>query len=175
MEIKINININNDIECNVKNVVEDDCKMPSSKRNIAILCVVIPFLLFLTGISSPFWTDNYILYVFCLLPFYTYMVIIKFLVNSEWQLDYVSEKKFYAAQSCFVGISVPTVISILGGFFGFTDYDALYHGTCVILAFNIPASFIVTFLIGYEYSCLYELKKEQEWLFSICRFGCNKK
>ena len=24
------------------------------------------------------------------------MVIIKFLVNSEWQLDYVSEKKFYA-------------------------------------------------------------------------------
>ena len=28
MEIKININIDNDIECNVKNVVEDDCKMP---------------------------------------------------------------------------------------------------------------------------------------------------
>lgn len=33
MEIKININIENDIECNVENVVEDDCKMPSSKRD----------------------------------------------------------------------------------------------------------------------------------------------
>ena len=176
MEIKININIDNDIEYNVENVVEDDCKMPSSKRNIVILCVVIPFLLFLAGISFPFWTDNYILYVLCLSPFYTYMFIILTLASPEWwHIDYVSEKKIYAVQSCFIGTFITTVISIFGGFFGFTDYDALYHGTCVILAFNIPASIIFTFLIGYEYSRLYEVKKERKWLFSICSFDCDKK
>ena len=37
MGIKININIDNDIECDIESVVKDDCKMPSSKRNIVIL------------------------------------------------------------------------------------------------------------------------------------------
>ena len=103
-------------------------------------------------------------------------IILTFASPEWWHIDYVSEKKLYAAQSCFVGISVPTAISILGGFFGFTDYDALHHGTCVILAFNIPASIIFTFLIGYEFSRLYEVKKERKWLFSICsiRTHCDK-
>lgn len=174
MGIKININIDNDIECDIESVVKDDCKMPSSKRNIVILCVLIPFFLFMAGVSSPFWTDNYIVYALCLLPFYTYMVVISTFVNPEWCLDYVSEKKFYAAQSCFVGMSIPTAISILGGFFGFTDYDALYHGTCVILAFNIPASIVFTFLFGYECSRLYEVKKVQKKIFSICSIRTHR-
>ena len=35
----------------------------------------------------------------------------------------------------------------------------------IYVAFNIPASIIVSFLIGYEYSRLYEVKKEQNGFF----------
>lgn len=51
-----------------------------SKRKIFTLCAVIPFVLFLTGILAPVWTDNFIVYVFALLPYYLYT----FYVSNDW-------------------------------------------------------------------------------------------
>lgn len=54
-------------------------KMPSM-RKIYVLCTVIPFVLFWAGITSPLWTDNFIVYIFALAPYYLYII----LLNNDW-------------------------------------------------------------------------------------------
>lgn len=146
------------IEINVKHNSEDDCKMPSSKLQMFILCVVIPFFLFAVGVSSPLWTDNFVVYILCLLPFYTYSFIIFAFTNPKSLTYYVSDKKLFATESCFMGTAIPTLISIIGGIFCLGNYDAFYHGICIILAFNIPVSIIHSSLICFECVHLREVK-----------------
>lgn len=54
-------------------------KMPSM-RKIYVLCAVIPFVLFWAGVTSPLWTDNFIVYFFALAPYYLYII----LLNNDW-------------------------------------------------------------------------------------------
>ena len=67
-----------------------------SKRKIFTLCAVIPFVLFLTGILAPVWTDNFIVYVFALLPYYLYT----FYVSNDW----IDGKRLCAFFSLFLAV-----------------------------------------------------------------------
>lgn len=119
-------------------------KVPS-KRKIVFVCVVVSVLLFLCGVLSPVWTDNFGVYLFCLLPFYAYTYTIES-VFVEGPALFRTERGLYASKMWVAGIAITAVLSIVGAFF-LGDSESVYYGPCLILAFNIPVS-IVYVVIG---------------------------
>ena len=132
----------------MKNVLDIDYKecniaterILPSKRIINVICVVIPLALFLCGVLSPIWTDNFFVYVFSLFPFYAYTYIIEDIFIDGTVL-FRTERGLYASKKWTIGIITPAIMSIIGLFFT-GNPDALYYGPCMILAFNIPVSIV---------------------------------
>lgn len=77
-----------------------DVKMPSMRKI---------YVLFWAGITSPLWTDNFIVYIFALAPFYTFFAILSIYEN---QADCDYEKKMIVASGTSAFIS--SVTSLLG-------------------------------------------------------------
>ena len=115
-------------------------KILPSKRKINVICVVIPLVLFLCGVLSPIWTDNFLVYVFSLFPFYAYTYIIESIFIDKSTL-FRTERGLYASKMWVVGIVSPAILSVIGSFFT-GNPDAIYYGPCMILAFNIPVSIV---------------------------------
>ena len=120
-------------------------KMPST-RKIYILCTVIPFILFWTGITSPLWTDNFIVYVFALAPYYLYT----FYVSNDWIDDklYMTNEGLRASRIWRNSVIVCSVFSISAMFLLPDFWGTFFAYPCLMLVFNAPMA-----AIGILYSC----------------------
>lgn len=59
-------------------------------RKGVILGLVVSFILFWTGILSPLYTDNFLVWVFCLVPFYGYVFLFDELSDNKMTSKVVS-------------------------------------------------------------------------------------
>ena len=123
------------------------------KRKIGFVCVVVPVLLFLCGVLSPVWTDNFGVYLFCLLPFYAYTYTIES-VFVEGPALFGTDRGLYASKMWVAGIVITAILSIVGAFF-LGDSEAVYYGPCLILAFNILASIVYVVIGAFSYFVRY--------------------
>ena len=139
--MKIELNIGSK-ECYI-----NDKRMLPSKRKISVLCAIIPFILFWAGILSPVWTDNFIVYVFALAPYYFY----SFYVSNDW-IDgknlYMTSEGLYASKIWRNCICVCSTCSISSIFLLTSVWGTLFAYPCLMLVLNAPMAAISIF-----YSC----------------------
>jgi hypothetical protein len=131
----------NDVEINLFN--GKAARMPST-RKIYVLCTVIPFLLFWGGILSPLWTDNFIVYVFALAPYYLYII----LLSNDW---IESKKLFRTVEGLFASkiwrnsIYACSICSFLSLFLVMPLWETFLVGPCLMLCINAPMAFVGLF------------------------------
>lgn len=117
-----------------------------SIRKIYVLCAVIPFILFWTGITSPLWTDNFIVYVFALVPYYAYA----FYLSNDWIDDklYMTNEGLKASRVWRNGVITCSVFSISSMFLLPDFWGTFFAYPCLMLVINAPMA-----AIGIFYSC----------------------
>lgn len=133
------------IELNIGSGLDLKVGLPTL-RKIYVLCAVIPFILFWTGITSPLWTDNFIVYAFALAPYYLYT----FYISNDW-IDgklYMTNEGLNASKIWRNSVIVCSVFSI-SSMFLLPDFWGTFLGyPCLMLVFNAPMA-----AIGIFYSC----------------------
>ncbi|SHL42060.1 hypothetical protein SAMN05720487_11393 [Fibrobacter sp. UWT2] len=115
-------------------------QMPST-RKIYVLCTVIPFLLFWGGILSPLWTDNFILYVFALAPYYFYT----FYLSNDWiegKSLFMTSEGLYASKVWCISVVVCSVCSIASIFLLFELWNTFFFKPCLMLVLNAPMAIV---------------------------------
>ena len=124
-----------------------DVKMPSM-RKIYVLCSVIPFVLFWAGITSPLWTDNFIVYIFALAPFYTFFAILSIY---EKQADCGYEKKMIVASgtSAFIS-SVTSLLGVISFFDVWKIPNDFLFAPRLMLAVNFIPSMILVLSCAFD-------------------------
>ena len=118
----------------------------SLNRKIFALCAVIPFVLFWVGILSPLWTDNFVVYVFALLPYYLYT----FYVSNDW-IDgklYMTKEGLFASRIWRNSVIVCSTGSISSIFLITSLWGTFFAYPCLMLVVNAPMA-----VIGIFYSC----------------------
>lgn len=95
-------------------------------RKGVILGLVVPFILFWTGILSPLYTDNFLVWVFSLVPFYVYV------------FGYLSEKTSYAPLASAYNF----IFSLCVCVFCWFAFDVV-NVVLVMSIVNIPVSFVI--------------------------------
>lgn len=93
-------------------------------RKGVVLGLVVPFILFWTGILSPLYTDNFLVWVFSLVPFYGYV------------FGYLSEKTSYAPLASAYNF----IFSLCVCVFCWFSFDVA-NAVLVMSIVNIPVSF----------------------------------
>ena len=113
----------------------------SSMRKIYILCTVIPFLLFWGGITSPLWTDNFIVYAFALAPYYFYT----FYLSHDW-IDgkslYMTNVGLVTSKVWCISVVVCSVCSLASMFLLFVLWNTFFFKPCLMLVLNAPMAFV---------------------------------
>jgi hypothetical protein len=126
------------VEINLSN--GKTAKMPSM-RKICVLCTIIPFILFWGGILSPLWTDNFIVYVFALAPYYFYT----FYLSHDW-IDgkslYMTNAGLTASKVWCVSVVICSVCSLASMFLFFPLWDTFFFKPCLMLVLNAPMAFV---------------------------------
>ncbi|MBO7060115.1 MAG: hypothetical protein J6W54_03330 [Fibrobacter sp.] len=114
------------------------------KRKIFMLCAVIPFVLFLAGVLAPVWTDNFIVYVFALLPYYLYT----FYVSNDW----IDGKRLYdtkigecASSVWVVGIAVCAFFSLFLAVMFWDRPESFLYGSSWMALLNCGPGFAWAF------------------------------
>ena len=114
-------------------------KMPSM-RKIYVLCAVIPFVLFWAGITSPLWTDNFIVYFFALAPYYLYII----LLNNDWidgRILFDTQIGILISKIWVLNIFLMAVSSLfLAQFWTYTE--SIFFGVILMNVVNVVPAFI---------------------------------
>lgn len=125
-----------------------------SIRKIYVLCAVIPFILFWIGILSPLWTDNFIVYVFALAPYYLYII----LLNNEW-LDgrFLCDTKIgkYASRIWAFNIGLSALSSLFLSFL-WTRSDLFLYGVSLMALVNVVPAFVSSLAALFLHKTRYE-------------------
>lgn len=116
-----------------------DVKIPSM-RKIYVLCSVIPFVLFWAGVTSPLWTDNFIVYIFALAPYYLYII----LLNNDWidgRILFDTQIGILISKIWAFNIFLMAVSSLfLAQFWTYTE--SIFFGVILMNVVNVVPAFI---------------------------------
>lgn len=141
------------IELNIGSGLDLKVGLPSL-RKIYVLCAVIPFILFWTGITSPLWTDNFIVYVFALAPYYLYII----LLNNEWlEGRFLCDTKIgkYASRIWAFNIGLSALSSLFLSFL-WTRSDLFLYGVSLMALVNVVPAFVSSLAALFLHKTRYE-------------------
>lgn len=145
--MKIELNIGSK-ECNINK------KILPSKRKILIHCAVIPFILFWAGILSPVWTNNFIVYVFALAPYYFH----SFYVSNDW-IDgknlYDTKIGEYASKIWIMNIAAAAFSSLSLGILFWDKPEFFLFGPSLIALINAGPHFAWAFWAAFLHRTRY--------------------
>ena len=123
--------------------IDNERTLPS-KRTVLIHCAVIPFILFWTGISSPIWTDNFIVYALALAPYYFH----SFYVSNDW----IDGKKLfdtkngeYASKIWILNIAAAAFSCLFLALLFWNRPESYLYGSSWMALINVGPHFAWTF------------------------------
>lgn len=115
-------------------------------RNMAptevLVGVIIPFILFWGGIMSPFYTDNILIWIFSLVPFYVYLFACSF-VKKEM------EERVVAIPYV---LNIATSVILLMAFFFIPGELETLRNACKMGIVNILPSILFLFFLSVDCS-----------------------
>lgn len=120
-----------------KNIVRN--RMASTE---ILVGVVVPFILFWGGIMSPFYTDNILIWIFSLVPFYAYLFACSF-VKKEMEERIVTIP--------YVLNIATSVILLMAFFFVPGEFETL-RNACKMGIANILPSILFLFFLSIDCS-----------------------
>ena len=110
------------------------------KCKVHVICAFIPFVLFWAGVFSPLWTENFVVYVLALAPYYLYT----FYLSNDW-IDgkklYDTRAGEYASKIWVLNIAVAALSSLFFAivFCGFKE--SVFYGPALITLVNAGFNF----------------------------------
>lgn len=118
-----------------KNMIENEMTLTGF-----LFGLIIPFILFWGGMLSPFYTDDILVLIFSLVPFYLYLFFCEF----------VPEKMKDQVVGVPSLLNAVTSVLLLGVFFFVPEKNGIFGNICKMGAVNILPSITVLFLVSTE-------------------------
>lgn len=117
----------------------------------AVLGMVVPFVLFWVGVFVPAFIDGLFAFVVCLVPFYSYMIVMNQVLESDKMHE--SEEKIAECEMLSGFWALSYFFAFLTSFLCLVDVDkdAFFYYPSLVMMFNSVPSFVLCILAGFDH------------------------